>query len=387
MDMYKGLVRQHDTGRIRGVILSGRPGIGKTASVSDFADGNLLVEIPMAPKLAEDFGSYAYPMVIDGKPKVYSLLAEESIEPLLKENLGSKPGVLLLDDVTAAEPRLQSAILDLVQFGRIANMELGENVVIFLTGNETGDGSYASPWSKALISRSHFVSFEPDLNKWLNYPCNIQVDGSVVAFLKQHPEAFAPISDDDKWTDKNGCAPNPREWTALGLALASYGGYRKFKPTPLFDSASTWVQSFIGEPAMRKFIAFMKKYGIYPTVDELIADPSCWKKLAPIHRGHLSGALSMAFGLRAHLLLNAKSAKKKEISLLCSSVLAALGAVAEDHMEVFSFFIKTLISISTKSESSQLAESFNEVFLTSKYAQESEMMEMFELIWRVEQDD
>jgi len=383
MDMYKGLVRQHDTGRIRGVILSGRPGIGKTASVMAFAEQHPLVEIPMAPKLAEDFGSYAYPMVIDGVPKVVSLLAEESIEPLLEENIGEGVGVLLLDDVTAAEPRLQSAILDLVQFGRIANRRLGKNVVIFCTGNEAGDGSYASPWSRALISRSHFISYEPDFTKWLNYPCNIDIDPSVVAFLKQHPEGFAPAMDDLNWTDRNGCAPNPREWTALGLAMKAYGGYRDFTPTVLFDSAAVWVQSFIGEKAMHKFVGFMSSFGIYPSPEELVQDPTQWNKLKKIHRDHLAGALSMSFGLRALLVRESKSGAKTKIASLCENVLAALAVVANDHLEVFSFFMKTLVAVSTEAGVPSLAEKFNAVFLKSEFAKNREVMEMFRLLWEV----
>merc|ERR1712096_530859 len=105
-----------------------------------------------------------------------------------------------LDDVTLGDPRLQSSILELVQFGVIAGRRLGKNVLTVLTGNTIEDGSYAIEWSKALLGRCLVVDVNPDFNIWIDLKDNQDIDPVVVGFLKDHNEFFAPKVDCEKTT-------------------------------------------------------------------------------------------------------------------------------------------------------------------------------------------
>ncbi|MCP4482595.1 MAG: hypothetical protein GY817_07495, partial [bacterium] len=297
----------------------------KTHFAQSLVPNGVLVRVPMATRTFEDFGAYPFPvrdevevnkvdrngdMVLDSDNNpikemqnivhVEQALSEVSIEPLLKENIGDEFGILLLDDVTLGDPRLQSSILEIVQFGVIAGRQLGRNVFVMLTGNTTEDGAYAIEWSKALLGRCMLISLEPNFDIWTGYPDNQDVDAVVVAFLKDHSQFFAPNVDDEATTDANGKTPAPRDWTRLGKALTQIGGYKKFEGNMIFDSITTYAGSMVGTKAGAAFAQYAQNFGVYPTGEEVYNSESAWTSVPSEKQDLLSGAMAVVFALRNH---------------------------------------------------------------------------------------
>jgi len=314
------VIPRQENNRMRGLILSGRAGIGKTSALMALvSDGEEFVRIPMASRSAEDFGVYPVPdkkfkrdaegkrlKDADGEDVSFWTMAQPLIEsqiiPLLKENIQGGYGVLLLDDVTLADPRLQSGLLELVQFGRIGDFELGENVLVAMTGNGVGDGCSAVEWNKALLGRSMFVEYEPDFDAWLKYPCNENLDPAVVGFLKEQSSYFAPGADDDKYSDENGKTPSPRDWTSLGLEFAKCGGVRNYTPRAFWPTASSFVRSMCGKPAGDAFNIFATMLMEYPTSEEILKDPKVWRELPEEKRNQMGCVFAIATSLRATVI-------------------------------------------------------------------------------------
>jgi hypothetical protein len=348
--------RQHDTGRFNALILTGRPGIGKTSFASRiFGETAPLARIPMSTRTPEDFG--AYPVPDHDARRIDQYLSEVAIEPLLQKNIGEGYGCLVLDDVTIADPRLQGAILELVQFGVIAGETLGINVLIILTGNGVEDGSYASAWSGALLGRALFVSKEPDFDVWLELQDNKSIDPVVVAFLKDHPKFFAPEFGDRTCADEFGKTPSPRDWSRLGMALDLIGGRQRFKKTELFQSPEAYYSSMVGSIAGVAFASYARMFERYPSGEEIYSDLKCWQRLPKTDRDSLGAALSVTLSVinyTSSLLLQnkAKGAQANaERSAILQRLLTCIQVIGAENNEIFQWALGRLVkSTAPKSE-------------------------------------
>lgn len=346
--------------RFRGLILTGRAGIGKTSSLMGMvSEGEAFVRIPMASRTAEDFGVYPVPdkqkiIGADGQARdiwtIAQPLIEAQITPLLKENIGKGYGVLLLDDVTLADPRLQSGLLELVQFGRIGDFELGENVLIAMTGNGIEDGCSAVEWNKALLGRSMLINYEPDFDTWIDLPANKNLDPSVVGFLKENPGFFAPSADDEKFSDANGKTPSPRDHTALGTELqVKHGGVRNYKPGMLWKSVAAFAESMSGERFATAYGTFINLLLEYPTSEELMKDPTMWDKLPAAKKNNVGCVFAIAHSVRSNFIKLANKLEEdikqpkqleQEREKLVKNLMHCVASMAKERREMAAFIFR-----------------------------------------------
>jgi hypothetical protein len=358
---YDMVARQEEVDRYFGVILTGGPGIGKTHAIMAMRrPGDAFARLAVAGKSKEDMGTYPIPELIPGEKEgergvwvVNQAITESVLLPLLEQNIGDGHGILLLDDVTAADQSVQNAILELVQFGRIGEHKLGKNVLIALTGNGTADGAYAIPWSAALTGRCHVIEYKANFKYWLDLPCNRMLDPLFAGFLEANPEFFAPSRGDEKLNikcfDENNCGPSPRLWTTLGVSsMRKWDGIGHFKPSMLFPSSATYVQSLVGEKTSTAFTTYAITMMGYPTSAQLMDNPKMWGALPEEKRNAKGCVYAVAQALRQHaLLLNDKineesgykftakvNAQKTELLIKFCKVVAEL-MVEDREMGVF----------------------------------------------------
>lgn len=304
---YDMLSRQMN-GRITPLILGGPPGAGKTHAAMSLRnnDSEPFARIAAAGKTKEDFTTYPVPKEMEnGDFVIKQPITETSIVPLLAKNIGKGYGVLLIDDVTAADPSVQSALLEIAQFGKIGEHQLGENVAIVMTGNGISDGAYAAQWSSALINRSHYVEFRASLDVWKNLPENLNVDPIIYGFLMANKDAFAPevtnATEKQKFFDNKGRAPSARQWTTLGNALQEqHGGWKNFKKSILFKSVTQFCESLIGETTTAQLNTFANLMLTYPTSEQLMADPTEWDRVSPADKNKPGAVYAVAHSLRQH---------------------------------------------------------------------------------------
>lgn len=305
---YDMLARQPDTGRMFGLILTGGPGIGKThAAMAMVKEGEVLVRLAVAGKTKEDMVTYPVPDKVDGKWVISQPITESSIIPLLKENIRDGYGLLLLDDTTGGDPSLQTALLELVQFGRIGEHELGKNVAIALTGNGIEDAANAVPWNAALMGRCHTIKYLPNLDVWSELEVNKRIDPIIMSFLKNNREWFAPSlgsEDSDKYFDDLNRGPQPRLWTTMGTHLYErWGGARNFQPNILFPSLESYIESMVGEKAASALVTYARTLLNYPSADELMEKPELWTSLPAEKRNNAGARYAVAHSVRQHILL------------------------------------------------------------------------------------
>lgn len=412
--ILKQLPRTEDD-RISSLILQGRPGIGKTHFAQALVPvGSPIVRIPMATRTAEDFG--AYPLPVRDKaivPKrdvngviqkdangnelteekevfrVEQALSEATIEPLMERNIGDGYGVLILDDVTLGDPRLQSAILEVVQFGMIANEKLGRNVIIVLTGNTTADGAYAVEWSKPLLGRCMLVNLEPNYDIWCDLKDNQDVEPVVMGFLKDHNSFFAPEVGDEDTTDESGKTPSPRDWTRLGLAFKNFGGYKNFEPSILAGSIREYANCFVGTKAGAAFAQYAQNFGVYPTGKELFESEDAWIRVPNDRKDMLSGAIAVIFALRNHAikLIDERLDDKKGCHDVVKTMFDRTRLVANENREVIAYMVKYFVSWATdadyRKERINVVDATAAVMTSPEYRNDRDFKDFLDALWKL----
>jgi hypothetical protein len=412
--VLKQLPRTED-GRISSLIIQGRPGIGKTHFAQALVPkGAPIVRIPMATRTAEDFGSYPLPVrdkvtvlkrdangnvMTDGEGnelttekevfRVEQALSESTIEPLMERNIGDGYGVLVLDDVTLGDPRLQSAVLEVVQFGVIANDQIGRNVIIVLTGNTTADGAYAVEWSKPLLGRCMLVNLEPNFDIWCDLDDNQNIEPVVLGFLKDHGSFFAPEVGDDDTTDESGKTPSPRDWTRLGLAFSGFGGYKKFEPSIIAQSIREYSNCFVGTKAGAAFAQYANNFGVYPTGQELFDSEDAWKRVPEDRKDMLSGAIAVIFALRNHAikLLNDKLSDKKACHEIVKTMFDRTRLVASENREVIAYMVKYFVSWATdeanRKDRINVVDATAGVMTSTEYRNDRDFKDFLDALWKL----
>ena len=348
---YDMIARQEDTGRFFGLILSGPAGIGKThAAMSMVRPDDVFARIAVAGKNKDDMVTYPVPQEVDGEMIIQQAISEGAIIPLLDKNIKDKFGVLLLDDVTLADPNVQSALLELVQFGRIGEHQLGKNVLVIMTGNGIGDGAYAVPWSKPLQGRSHFIRYKANFEIWKDLPSNFNVDASVLGFLNEHKDFFAPDptgAEAPKYFDENDVGPQPRTWSTLGTSLTEkWNGAANFKGNILFPSLEDYVASLVGTSTATAYMTFAKTLLEYPSSEELMNDYACWDSVSESKKNNRGAIYAVVQSLRQNFINKLEVASEKrgkkateEMFDITERFLLAVASVMNKNRDVGMFAI------------------------------------------------
>jgi hypothetical protein len=333
-----------NSGRFRGVMMLGHPGIGKSymaRRVLPDVDPKHIVSLSLPCYMPEAFGTIPVPREIEnGAFIIENPIAESRIVPLLEENIGDGRGVLILDDLTvsAQSEALQSALLSLVQFGEIGSKTLGKNVAVVLTGNLPSSQCFAVPVSKALMGRCVVIESKADFKQWQKVQNHVVE--SVVAFLTDFENNFAPEPTCKKTVDALGRQPSARAWTDFMSDFAQREFL--FEPDILFASFEDYVSAYVGSTVGISYATYHREFSVYPRAQDLYDDAAIWDKVPSEKQKALSGAWAVAFGLNNHVMKLVLSGIEP-IESIKNQYFRALMAIAKHNKELIASSISALV--------------------------------------------
>lgn len=227
-----------------------------------------------------------------------------------------EPVVLFLDEVNAAELRVQKVLLQIVQERKVFNVSLAPGTVVVLAGNRAQDRAALKTVPFPLGNRCAHYAFEPTADAWLAWAHQEGLPEGIQAYVAQHREAglFAYDPDDPSLAQ---LTPRSLEAAARAVMAVTVLGLPE-------REAEDAVLANLGQAQGLRLLAFLRLRDEIPTWEEILRDPG-GAKLPP------KGLVDRVYAVSALLLEGLSRPELEDESL--SGALAYADRLAADRPE------------------------------------------------------
>lgn len=195
----------------------GPPGIGKSHIVSQIANklNWALIDLRLTRMDSTDLTGLPY-LHEEEKKTIYYLPEFLPTEEMIEE-WGKKGCIIFLDELSAAELRLQASAYELVLDRRVGKYKLPDNVMVIAAGNRIEDGAIAYDLTSALSDRFIHFNAMPSLESWLEWEKEQAELGNPIAkeikaFLKTQPQFLDEGFQSTGAINDDKIKPSPRSW-------------------------------------------------------------------------------------------------------------------------------------------------------------------------------
>ena len=254
------------------VFIWGKPGIGKSDVVREFATRNDMRLIDLRLTTLESVDLRGLPW-IDSERKQTAWMRPEFFP------VDDIPTVIFLDELTAAEPRIQASSYQLILDRCVGSHVLPESAWVIGAGNGLEDGSISYGMGAALADRFLHVNMVANSQDWVVWALEQGVHVSVVTFIRLKPECLDSsqgLTGPDQLVN-----PSPRSWECVSRIL---------KQVKNKSVQSLAISGLVGEGVAVQFLHTMEEIGQVPPIDALV-------KLTPKKAAsRIPGTLSALYG-------------------------------------------------------------------------------------------
>ena len=175
-------------------------------------------------------------------------------------------GILLFDELTAADRSLQVAAYELILDRRLGDLyKVPEGWYICAAGNRVDDAAVAATMSSALANRFMHVELAGDVEAWAAWAVRNNVHPAVIGFLRYRPECLLR---QEKENLERGW-PTPRSWERVSVML---------RIIPNAEENETLlrkvVYGLVGNRAGVEFVEYFKLNAEFEDVRRMMLDAS-----------------------------------------------------------------------------------------------------------------
>ncbi|MGS2742596.1 ATP-binding protein [Halomonas sp. LS-001] len=236
------------------LMLWGAPGVGKSTIVRQVAEqqGIGFIDIRLAQREPVDLRGLPVPDTERGVVD-WLLAGEWPRDP-------DSRGILLFDELTAADRSLQVAAYELILDRRLGDLyRLPPGWLVVAAGNHSGDRAVAQTFSSALANRFCHLNLEPDLDSWTRWARGQGLHPDVIAFLRFRPECFFSMEGgvEQGW-------PSPRSWERVARSLSQASQLSE-------DIQALVVHGLVGQGVATEFLAFRGWARKLPDIPAMLA--------------------------------------------------------------------------------------------------------------------
>lgn len=259
----------------------GEPGVGKSETIQQWSKdrGMRLTDVRLTQMDAPDLRGLQW---ISEKDQTTVSYRPEFFPT---ENV---PGVIFLDELTAAEPRMQATAYQLVLDKRVGPHILPEKWMVLGAGNSPEDGAISYKMGSALSDRFVHIHVEADPMDWINWALENNIHVNVISFMQVKPQFLTSNAGQSK-ADKLIC-PSPRSWAKVSKIL--FGVSDKI-------TTSILINGIVGEAAAVEFQHTCEEIADLPSMASLLAMPS--KKAAEAVPNKIACYYGLAYSMAAYV--------------------------------------------------------------------------------------
>ena len=210
-------------------------------------------------------------------------------------------GILFLDELTAADQRLQISAYSLILDRRVGNYELPDGWQVVAAGNAAFHGAVSHDMGTALADRMFHFNIESTIEAFLEYALANGFAPEVMAFLKVRPDRL----DDTRTQLANDhlIGASPRGWEDISNVLAA----------DLPDAQQRlFVQGRIGAANAAEFFGVLRELRASVDVSRLL-DAAPGEETRALLPHSLDGLYGMIYGLLAVATDDARLRRTLEI--------------------------------------------------------------------------
>ena len=231
------------------LMLWGPPGVGKSAVVRQICEERevALLDVRLAQREPVDIRGLPVP----GDGAVSWLLPAEWPR--------EGRGIILFDELTAADRTLQVAAYEFILDRRLGDLyRVPDGWYLMAAGNRVEDRAVATTMASALANRFLHLEVDVRLEPWVRWAMDADLHPEVVGFLRFQPERLFDMAGDVErgW-------PSPRSWERVSLELKLGADL----PEQLLSSL---VVGLVGPGAGLEFLAFREWAGELSDVEDLL---------------------------------------------------------------------------------------------------------------------
>ena len=262
----------HQSGRP--LLVWGKPGCGKTASIRAYAKSRGIHVEELIAAIREPSDFLGLPQVIEGQTRF--------CPPDWAVRLAEKPGILFLDELSTAPPAVQAALLRVALERHVGDLALHEKTWVVAAANPTECSAGGFELAAPLANRFLHVEFPLDAADWTEQfpsywgkpPASDTSEyrnarAAIASFIRRRPDLLHALPEDPE--QRQRAWPSPRSWDYGAQILASIGSYRSAEASELLAAA-------VGATAAAECCVYLRDLDL-PAPEEILQAGSQWRRL------------------------------------------------------------------------------------------------------------
>ena len=241
------------------LMIWGPPGIGKSTFIKDVCKKHNIGFIDVRVAQREPVDIRGLPVPRDDKQGIDWIVSSDW--PREEVDGTPKRGIILFDEITAADSTLQVAAYEFILDRRLGQLyEVPDGWYIVAAGNRTSDSAVSRTMSSALANRFCHIEIGSNTKSWLDWGLVQNLDPSVLGFIRYMPQKLFDMSG-----NKERGWPSPRSWERVSMEVKLAKEYNLSD-----DIIQIIVEGLIGEPTAIEFMAFLQWSENIPDIRKML---------------------------------------------------------------------------------------------------------------------
>ncbi|MDP6870457.1 MAG: hypothetical protein QGI21_06780 [Candidatus Poseidoniaceae archaeon] len=241
------------------LMIWGPPGVGKSTFIQDLTEeeGIGFIDVRLAQREPVDIRGLPVPR--EDRKGIDWIISSEW--PRENSDEFKQKGIILFDEITAADATLQVAAYEFILDRRLGKLyQVPDGWYIIAAGNRSSDGAVARTMSSALANRFCHLEVSSNSEEWTKWAVINDIHPSVIGFIRHSPQLLFNMNG-----NKERGWPSPRTWERVSAEIKAAENCSLPK-----DLLETIIQGLIGIGAAIEFTGFLEWNDKVPSVSDLL---------------------------------------------------------------------------------------------------------------------